>query len=460
MKIFDFGGQDLLKAPLSRERFALALRRGQGRALLHVRKFGLAGVADLVLEACLHHQTYDPQCEDSRAPWLFEMFRDAPEYPEFSKAIQTALGDVADNWDLRELSELAALMARHGDLDAVRVLRERVLRHAESDSPNCAGFEDLVMVDGVDAVIELARRLGKRLLENPENFAERPLEYLIGDLDILPQVMQALAEHSVEDQMIRAYFEHIQRIQPRRNEDVTAENRKALRLKGRKAFRAKHPLKKILGDAATLEGNAPNLYSRFGSASTLRERKIILQKLVNETNEGVCLRLLWVFFRTAPPELHPRLWKFVESENAALRSAALEALSQLRDDRVGDFGRAILQSGRFTENDADILGLFARNLQPTDVELILTSLRKLKLTDDNAHAAGHRLLDIFDENESSDLCELLDWIYEMTPCSMCREMAVYRMTEVEILNDELVAECLCDVDEDTRALARKEKEMA
>lgn len=449
----------MLKTPLSRERFAMALRRGQGRALLHVRKFGLSGVADLVLESCLHNQTYDPQCEDSRAPWLFEMFRDAGEYPEFSKAILAALGDVADNWDLRELSELAALMARQGDLDARRVLRERVLRHAESDSPNCAGFEDLVMVDGVDAVIELARRLGKRLLEDPEKFSERPLEYLIGDLDILPQVRQALAEHSVEDPMIRAYFEHIQGIRPKVVE-VTDENRKELQAEARRNFCQKFPLEKILDDASALAADYPGYYSRFGKSATPEELETVFRKLLAETDEAVCLRLLWVFFRTAPPELHPRLWEFVESEPPALRSAALEALSQLADDRVGDFGRAILQSGRFTENDADVLSLFARNLQPADVELILTTLRQLNPTADNAHAVGHRLLDIFDENESSDLCELLDWIYAMTPCSMCREMAVFRMTQVEILADELIAECLCDVAEDTRALAQKEKQEA
>ncbi len=442
----------MLKAPLSRERFAKALRRGQGRALLHVHKFGLSGVADLVLEACLRHQSYNPQYEDSRAPWLFEMFRDTPEYPEFSKAIQTALEDVGDNWDLRELSELAALMAKQGDTDARRVLRERVLRHAESDSPNCAGFENLVMVDGVDAVIELARRLGKRLLENSEKFSERPLEYLIGDLDILPQSMQALAEHSAEDAMIRAYFEHIQGIRPKVVE-VTDENRKELQAEARRNFRQKFPLEKILDDASGLAADYPGYYLRFGKSATPEELETLFQKLLTETDEAVCLRLLWVFFRTAPPELHPRLWEFVESENAELRSAALQALSQLRDDRVGDFGRAFLQSGRFTENDSDVLGLFARNLQPADVELILATLRQLNPTDDNAHALGQQLLNIFDENESSDPCELLDWVYEMTPCSMCREMAVYRMLEVEIPDDELIAECLCDVSEETRRMA-------
>ncbi len=59
---------------MSRNDFKVALRKGLGRAKLQIMNHGLNDCVDLVLIACLHEQTYDPQCESSRAEWLFEMF--------------------------------------------------------------------------------------------------------------------------------------------------------------------------------------------------------------------------------------------------------------------------------------------------------------------------------------------------------------------------------------------------
>ena len=55
--------------PLTKEAFAAAIRAGLGRAYLHIHQFGLSGVADLVLAACLQDQSYDPHVEGSSL-WL------------------------------------------------------------------------------------------------------------------------------------------------------------------------------------------------------------------------------------------------------------------------------------------------------------------------------------------------------------------------------------------------------
>jgi len=48
---------------LEKEEFASAVRKGLGRALMHVVNFGLDGIDDLVLDACLHNYCYDTQIE-------------------------------------------------------------------------------------------------------------------------------------------------------------------------------------------------------------------------------------------------------------------------------------------------------------------------------------------------------------------------------------------------------------
>src|SRR5207247_899005 len=61
------------KLPLDREQFVSALQKGQGRALLHIRKVGLADLDQSILDACLHDRAYDPQCEGDRTDWLMEI---------------------------------------------------------------------------------------------------------------------------------------------------------------------------------------------------------------------------------------------------------------------------------------------------------------------------------------------------------------------------------------------------
>ncbi len=112
---------------LGRREFASALQKGLGRAFLHASRFGLDGVADLVLEACLRNQGYDPQVESSKSPWLFAMFGTSPEYSEFKKKILGALKVEKESWKLLQLFELAREMAEHGDHGA----RKAIVRRAQ-----------------------------------------------------------------------------------------------------------------------------------------------------------------------------------------------------------------------------------------------------------------------------------------------------------------------------------------
>ena len=65
--------------PLTLEKFQDALRKGLGRALMHVKTYGTENVRDEILQACLHNFIYDPQCEKSRANWLIEIINLAPD---------------------------------------------------------------------------------------------------------------------------------------------------------------------------------------------------------------------------------------------------------------------------------------------------------------------------------------------------------------------------------------------
>ena len=104
-----------LIAKLEKEQFASAVRKGLGRALMHVNNFGLDGIDDLVLDACLHNYCYDTQIESSRASWLFRMFDNTEYYPKFSEKILDGLRTETNQDNLGQLCVLAKEMAKHGD---------------------------------------------------------------------------------------------------------------------------------------------------------------------------------------------------------------------------------------------------------------------------------------------------------------------------------------------------------
>jgi hypothetical protein len=115
---------------LSREEFAAALRKGQGRALLHVLHYGLDEFADLVLETCLHNQVYDQQLESRRGDWLYSMFQGSVYVSEFRAEVLKALQTDTNQDNLYQLWELAKKLARQGDKEVRQGLREVVFRFA------------------------------------------------------------------------------------------------------------------------------------------------------------------------------------------------------------------------------------------------------------------------------------------------------------------------------------------
>jgi len=429
---------------LSREEFEAALQRGQGRAFLHVRKYGLQNVADLLLEACLHDKAYDPQCEDSRAEWLLEMFRDSSEYEIFATSILTALGNETEGWDLLQSCEIAALMALNGDEEAHSALLLRVMRQSEGIDDNWVGASELVRVEGVDAVVKLARNYGNLLLKNPDE--EPPPLAQLYDGNVPIEARNTLEELSSADPKIRAYWEHNLR------DEAQGSYSKE---KYHERIRREYPLQKILEYAAAEAGKYPNYYLSFGRTATQEELEIVFSRLITEPNEQVCMRLLWVFRRVEMPRLHPRLWVFVKSNNEQLRNAAFKALSQISDLAIGEFARQKLRNGESIEENSELLDLLVHNYQPGDGDIILNAIQEVKTGSENTHWIGLSILDICDENEAPDLYEALKWIYENGPCSCCRQYSVERIVKLKMIDPEVIEECLFDANGDLQKIARE-----
>jgi hypothetical protein len=430
---------------LSPKQFAQALRCGQGRAMQYVQHHGLAGVADEVLAACLQNQAYDPQCEDSRAPWLFRMFRDTPQYPRFAAVICAALGVEQDNYhDLSQLIRLVRVMAQAGDQVAAQALRRRFSPQVMQikDEAWYEGARALIELDGVPMVVTLGRYLGECLTH--EDADVPTLDSLLDGFDIADEAESTLRQIAADDVAIRRYlvFTDEARDSDRLQQERHARTRRELTLEA------------ILSAAVRAEDQIPGRYMRFGRSATLEELHAVLQCLESESRDEVCLRLLWIFRRTPLPVLTPKVWVCARSTPGKHRDAALTALGQIRHADIGSFAREALRGSPLTVQDDALLELFTHNYVPGDVALIHAALPSTCEDDEALHAMASSLLHICQENTGAELRLLLEWVYAQTPCTICRCSAVKLMMDQNSLSPGIAEECCDDADEDTCGYGR------
>lgn len=443
----------MIQTPLSKEEFATALKHGRGRVFRHAQLFGLSDVVDIVLDACLTNPVYDRQCESRRAPWLFSLIHGAPEYEWLSSRIIAALDDASENHDFEHVCDLAGLIGRAGNVLAADALRKRVLGQSFAPGEDEYGCHALVVVDGIDAVVELARRYGALLIDSPDTW-QPSLTYFTDGLDILPEAEIRLQQLAEEDPAIQAFWEREKSSLYRRT-IADGPSKDVRQQEVRNRFRSENSMESILADASSGVGEIPSRYMLFGRYATDPELANVMRHLAAETNEETCLRLLWVFRKTPLPELHSRVFELAESKNDKLRRAAIVALAHTRDSRVGDLGRARLLSPEFSGNESALLDIFIKNYQSGDEQLIMSALSRISPDEERAHDFGFSILDICEENGSTGFRELLNWNYNANPCTICRYKVLGLLIDAGDASSEIIAECLHDADEDTRERSKE-----
>jgi hypothetical protein len=431
---------------LSRDEFEDALAKGLGRALLYVKTYGLDRVKDLVLNACLHDLSYDAQIEGSRAKWLFAMFVDSPEYLEFREAILAAMVVEEETWALLQLCGFAKEMALKGDSVAEQALADRVylqsnLRGQQHDNDliieDWIGVDELIEVRGIDALLELSRIYGRRLLTNPD-------DWVIDDLEIFTaksaEIVGVFEEYAKVEESIAVYYRYlIDRQVFMTDEERESTRQSSPRQKISISQRLGSANETIIDAARNKRSEYPSFYTTIGIRSTAAELEPIFDLLLTEADEDICLRLLWVFRRAPLPRLADRLFDWADSEYGKLRMAAVKALAQISDDRVYQLGRSKLANRQLTGMDTGTIDLFINNYHSGDAELLLAGLNDVEI-DEDRWTICYGILSLTKKQSNPELGLLLNWIYDRTPCSCCRQRAVSQLSDYGLLSDRLLAE--------------------
>jgi hypothetical protein len=443
----------MTKNKLTKNEFAIALKRGHGRALMHVEKYGLKAISPIVLEACLKEPSYDRQCESSRAAWLFNMFSESKELPDFTTAILAALRTETELNDLQHLCEFACQIAEKGDLNAANVLREVVMNQPLPNGMWPYGTHELVAIDGVDAVVAIAKRFGMLLLEE-----KRESSMWLGSFaDDIPSAKRKLTGLAKTDPAIKAFLDN-------QKDDS-------------KRF-AKKPITKLKKDDAEVELSCEEFVNHFFTTQQevysykrqINDRRLarnaydedlvaLLERLNGEQDEAVIIRVLKVFHVVELPEITPLLWELVESKNVKIQDAAITALAKIQDARLGELARKKLKNKKFTGKDDAFVQLFVENFANQDERLILDALERTSLSDDVAHRVGFAIREIYKANTELTAPALLQWDYERNPCTECRCITVGLLADLKGMTPDILLECQYDSNEEIRELVTRMKKI-
>lgn len=443
--------------PLDREAFRLALQSGQGRALMHVREHGAAGIEDLIVEACVTCQSYDPQCEDNRARWLTELIKAGDLQSEVRSTIITALRSdpkSASFWDVLQQCRLAWWYAEDGDKEAREALYA-AFRKNDTTADIIAG-EEIVALDGVDGLIHVVSAIGKLIADKPGLHAnEDPLIWydswhgdgtarfvLESAADSNPQIAAYL--HRLDNKPNSEPSETYRTIDIRRFSTL-GQNRID---SGEQAT-----VEEIIQSVESLRGSiTPYSLRRWGRRTNGDNLRIIATRLFEETDPIRLYHYLSIVEGQALPEFDTRLFEVSKHVDRRVRWRACRVISNYTHPVIREFALSMVESGSIKYGG---LRLLRNHLRDGDWRRIAEAI-PIDADREATHAIMSDILDVYESNpDSADLQSALVEVYEHSPCSLCRSSAANILHIQDMIPAWVLKECQHDCDEGTREFANE-----
>ena len=174
------------------------------------------------------------------------------------------------------------------------------------------------------------------------------------------------------------------------------------------------------------------------------------QELITATDIEMQRSLLAIFRQRRFPLDHNILFPFAGSSNEQIQWAALNALTQIKNPAVRTLAFDLIQTKARWRGLA--INLMKLNCQPGDHEIVLDWFEAEEDLE-TLHTESRSLFAFWKANPSEELHNrMLLTLYEICPCSFCREDAVSTLLERNALPEHIRKECAWDANVDIREL--------
>lgn len=418
-----------------------ALQKGLGRAVLWAQD-GRWKDRDILLQACLHDQRYDRQCEESRGKWLWGIMEATGTTDAFREPILAAAGSIEDDVAAVQLCEFCVEYARRGDERFRDRLRAIVAERPVSDCP-MLGVDGLIELAGEAGFVVAAERRGSELHDREwEKWEDGYLIEKAVKLFGRERVAALLHERSSSSEAIARFLRGWESSAVEPPSEPWPSHADRMR---------RISLDEVI-QAAEDGGNLGGYFRGWGMYASEDDLRAIHNRMTRCASPEVLEKYLRVFSNRTMPRFDESLIGLLNHESDNVRSRAFTAISLYAHPAIRKF--AIENIGeRFSE--FRFLELFIRNYQPGDEDILLHNL-ELPVERDSRHWILMDLKEILEKNPIALCRELGLCIYFGTPCGNCRSDAASLLISRAVAPDWLIEECRWDCDSNTRELAQSE----
>lgn len=432
--------------PLSPAEFADALQKGKGRAWLHVHTMGVPSLADALLAACLHDQTYDHQTEGSRGDWLAELLLAGQLTQQWLDVVNRDDKALLVHTDFTAATlrcDIAYELAKRANPSARAYLYASLAAHSESQ--DLVAAEEIIALDGAAGLVHVASFLGQLVSAEPTlRLDECPLTWyderhghgaarqvLVAAAEQTPVVAAYLS--TIDAQATQYADSDSQDLVATGSSPFTAEDHRARMM----AIPAHDVVEAIAGSDARRVGFSLRSWGRHASDQAVQ---YVFAAMHDEREPRKLARYLTVLAARRLPEFDPRLVDYARHADLDVRKAAYRALAHVAHPLVRDLA---LESLRACHWDEGQLALLHCNFLPQDLAL-LEPLFAAGGDRDTVHARTSDVINLLECEPRARTEKGLMFVYEATPCGICRSMAVRLMVAEHLAPAWLLAECRHD----------------
>lgn len=420
---------------MTQKQFKESLLRGQGRCIKAVQS-DPDKYYSTVLWACSHEIAFDPQCEGTRAWFVYQLIDCYSDKRPFMEAAVASIRKSKPNvgWKILYLAELLLYFASDGDRVAEQALWSKyeelyitLLTTKRLPKGVFSARDDFAMLcqvlaDNKTAMVKIAEDIGNLYLSN-EIFDGRDFDWLFATK--AKQYMGTLKKCAEKSENIAEFLRA-----GRTNEELWE--------------------KKSEGSTKPQSGRMLSIWLKNkADGETVREYAVAYLAQSDPNNRAKALEA----FRFCPYPEHPLpVIEDAQSSCGILRNTAWHVLENMRHPLVREF--AIEQLHIDTKN---ALPVFIANYQPQDEDLLIKLVKAIDVDFECTttwHGVQLDVLGMKDRGLKAP-ASLLCYIYESTFCSCCRERALLQMGKRRLLTNEILDECLLDSNYDIRSYAKR-----
>lgn len=406
-----------------KHQFLKEAKIGNGRAYSIFSANRNIDFTEQIINFSVHNYGFDPQVEGDRADYALQFIRELEEsqkkkvLAEIKK--QLAQVEITDDWNIDQLFKLAALLSKEYDSEFGEILRKR-FDTCSRDELWQFPKDSILMLDGFDGMVRLARRIGKILLSGDEWYEDDRNLCCVPGMK-RDEVKEQLTELSKNDSDIKAYLDAVDKDEARKPSE-TWERYKTHAFEVAKEAVAN---KKMVPRRACMNLSHEEVCyfaDEFKKARTQKEKLLYLD-------------IFSVKHSRYPYSEQDLIDEFSLRKNSWYNNRLVDCLDCFSSQAVRETAQKALDSDEY---GYFYLQLLINNYREGDAVKIV---RKLKRTKDEVkfHYAVGTLQCIYEKNITKECLEPLLLAYK-TRCGLCRQHVVELMEKAGVLCDEIRAE--------------------